>query len=96
MLQKQRQSCTASFSFRNPYIFPCKLYGIMDSEKDIQNAAQKLAKDTGYSKIQALSMLLSKYQSERRSEEAVIVRRLIKVEKSKAKGEKDTRYYDDT
>lgn len=41
-------------------------------------------------------MLLSKYQSERRSEEAVIVRRLIKVEKSKAKGEKDTRYYDDT
>jgi hypothetical protein len=68
----------------------------MDSEKDIQNAAQKLAKDTGYSKIQALSMLLSKYQSERRSEEAVIVRRLIKVEKSKAEGEKDTRYYDDT
>ena len=68
----------------------------MDSEKDIQNAAQKLVKDNGYSKIQALSMLLSKYQSERRSEEAVIVRRLIKVEKSKAKGEKDIRYYDDT
>jgi hypothetical protein len=70
--------------------------GLMDSEKDIQNAAQKLVKDNGYSKIQALSMLLSKYQSDRRSEEAVIVRRLIKVEQSKAKGEKDTRYYDDT
>ena len=70
--------------------------GLMDSEKDIQNAAQKLVKDNGYSKIQALSMLLSKYQSDRRSEEAIIVRRLIKVEKSKAKGEKDTRYYDDT
>jgi len=68
----------------------------MDSEKDIQHAAQKLVKDNGYSKIQALSMLLSRYQSDRRSEEAVIVRRLIKVEKSKAKGEKDTRYYDDT
>ena len=79
-----------------PFLYRNTIYGIMDSEKDIQNAAQKLAKDNGYSKIQALSMLLSKYQSERRSEEAVIVRRLIKVEKSKAKGEKDTRYYDDT
>jgi hypothetical protein len=79
-----------------PFLYRKTIYGIMDSEKDIQNAAQKLVKDKGYSKIQALSMLLSKYQSDRRSEEAVIVRRLIKVEQSKAKGEKDTRYYDDT
>jgi hypothetical protein len=68
----------------------------LDSEKDIQKAAEKLAKDNGYSKIHALSMLLSKYQSEKRLEEAVIVRRLIHREKSKAKAEKDTNYYDNT
>jgi hypothetical protein len=68
----------------------------LDSEKDIQKAAEKLAKDNGYSRIHALSMLLSKYQSEKRLEEAVIVRKLIHREKSKAKAEKDTSYYDDT
>jgi hypothetical protein len=74
----------------------------LDSEKDIQKAAEKLAKNNGYSRIHALSMLLSKYQSEKRLEEAVIVRRLIHREKSKAKAEKkviaekETSYYDDT
>ena len=74
----------------------------LDSEKDIKMAAEKLAKDNGYSRIYALSMLHSKYQSEKRLEEAVIVRRLIHREKSKAraekkaKAEKDTSYYDDT
>jgi len=74
----------------------------LDSEKDIQMAAEKLAKDNGYSRIYALSMLHSKYQIEKRLEEAVIVRRLIHREKSKeqaekkAKAEKDTRYHDDT
>jgi hypothetical protein len=63
----------------------------VDSEKDIQKAAQKLAKDNGYSSIHALSMLHSKYQSEKRLEEAVIVRRLIHREKSKAKAEKESK-----
>jgi hypothetical protein len=55
----------------------------MDNEKDIEKAAEKLMKDNGLSKLQALSMLLSRYQSERRLEEAVIVQRIIDEEESK-------------
>jgi hypothetical protein len=54
----------------------------LDSEKDIEIAAERLVKDNGWSKLQALSVLHSKYQSERRLEEAVIVNRLIEREKS--------------
>ena len=53
----------------------------MDKEKDIQIAAQRLCKDNDMPMIRALSMLLSKYQCERRFEEAEIVRKLIEPEK---------------
>lgn len=67
----------------------------LDSEKDIEIAAERLVKDNGWSKLQALSALHSKYQSERRKEEAVIVTRLINREKSRAKVERDTGFHDD-
>lgn len=68
----------------------------MDSEEDIEIAAERLVKDNQWSRLHALSALRSKYQSERRKEEAVIVDRLIDREKSKAKIEPDTRFHDDT
>jgi len=42
----------------------------LDKEEDIQIAAQRLCKDNDMPMIRALSMLLSKYQCERRFEEA--------------------------
>ena len=67
----------------------------LDSEKDIEIAAERLVKDNGWSKLQALSALHSKYQSERRLEEAVIVKSLIDREKSRANAEPDTGFHDD-
>jgi hypothetical protein len=58
----------------------------MDNEKDIQMAVEKLMKDNELSKMKALSMLLGKFQSQRRLEEAVIVQRIIDEEKSKKSG----------
>jgi hypothetical protein len=66
----------------------------MDNEKDIQMVVEKLMKDNGLSKLKALSMLLGKYQSQRRSEEAVIVQRIIDEEKSK-KSEYGEGFYED-
>jgi hypothetical protein len=54
----------------------------MDSEEDIKIAAEKIMKDTKVSKLDALNMLLGRYQSQRRLEEAVIVRRIIERERS--------------
>ena len=59
----------------------------MDSENDIEGAAEKFARDEGWSKVKALSTLHSKYQSENRLEEAGIVRRLINKEESKAQSD---------
>ncbi|MGA7542796.1 MAG: hypothetical protein WBW34_07010 [Nitrososphaeraceae archaeon] len=56
----------------------------MDNEEDINIAAEKIVKDTKVSKLDALNMLLGRYQSQRRLEEAVIVRRIIEREKSQA------------
>jgi hypothetical protein len=67
----------------------------LDNEKDIEIAADRLVKDNGWSRLQALSALHSKYQSERRLEEAVIVNSLIVREKSRAKPEPDTGFHDD-
>jgi hypothetical protein len=67
----------------------------LDSEKDIELAVERLAKDNQWSRLHALSALLSKYQSERRKEEAVIVDRLIDREKSKGKIEPETGFHDD-
>ncbi len=55
----------------------------MDSEEEIEKITEKLAHDQGWSKLKALSMLQSRYESERRVEEAVLVKRIIAREQSK-------------
>jgi hypothetical protein len=57
----------------------------MDTEEEINNAAEKIMRDITVSKLDALNMLLGRYQSQRRLEEAVIVQRIIEKEKSKQK-----------
>jgi hypothetical protein len=59
------------------------LYDSMDTERDIEMAAIKLMMDTKLPKIEVLKMILGRYQSQRRLEEAVIVQRLIDKELSK-------------
>lgn len=54
----------------------------MDNEEDIKIAAGKIMKDTKVSKLDALNMLLGRYQSQRRLEEAIIVRKIIEREKT--------------
>jgi hypothetical protein len=54
----------------------------MDNEEDINIAAEKIMEDTMLSKLEALSMLLGRYESQRRLEEAVIVRRIIQREQN--------------
>lgn len=54
----------------------------MDNEEDIKKAAEKIMKDTKVSKLDALNMLLGRYQSQRRLEEAVIVWRTIEKEQA--------------
>jgi len=67
----------------------------LDNEEDIEIATERLAKDNQWSRLHALSALKSKYQSEGRKEEAIIVDRLIHREESKAKTESDTGFHDD-
>lgn len=55
----------------------------MDTEKVIEIAATELMMDTKLSKLEELKMILSRYRSQRRSEEAVIVQRFAKREQSK-------------
>jgi hypothetical protein len=54
----------------------------MDNEEDIRKAAEKIMKDIKVSKLDALNMLLGRYQSQRRLEEAVIVLRTIEKEQA--------------
>jgi hypothetical protein len=69
----------------------------MDTEEEIHKMADKLAKDQGWSKIKALSVLQSRYQSERRLEEAAIVQRIIAQEEEESKSEKDNRgFYEES
>jgi hypothetical protein len=56
----------------------------LDTEEEIERAAEKIVSDTGVSKLDALNMLLGKYQSQRRLEEAVRVQRIIDREESKS------------
>ncbi len=56
----------------------------MDSEEEIERVAEKIVSDTGVSKLEALNMLLGRYQSQRRLEEAVRVRRIMDREESKS------------
>ena len=58
-------------------------YDSMDTENDIETAAAKLMNDTKLPKLEVLKMILGRYQSQRRLEEAVIVQRLIDRELSK-------------
>jgi hypothetical protein len=55
----------------------------LDTEEDIERAAEQITKDIGVSKLDALNMLLGKYQSQNRSE-AVRVQTIIKREQDKA------------
>ena len=55
----------------------------MDAEEDIIMAAEKILKDITVSKLDALNMLLGRYQSQKRLEEAVIVQRIIERELTK-------------
>ena len=61
----------------------------MDSQRDIEIAAEKLVKENGWSRIKALSAINSGYQSERRLEEAIIVQRLLHAEEAKIEAERD-------
>ena len=56
---------------------------ILDTEQEIEKMSEKLSNDNGWPKLKALSMLQGRYESERRLEEAVIVKRIIDREKSK-------------
>ena len=56
----------------------------MDTDQEIEKAVREIIKDTGMSKLDALDMLFSKYESQRRLEEAVKVRKIIDKEESKA------------
>jgi hypothetical protein len=55
----------------------------LDTEEDIERAAEQITKDIGVSKLDALNMLRGKYQSQRRLEEAVRVQTIIKREQDK-------------
>jgi hypothetical protein len=54
----------------------------MDKEDDINNAAEGIMRDTKVSKLDALNMLLGRYQSQRRLEEAATVQRIIRREQN--------------
>ena len=55
----------------------------MDTEEEINNAAERIMRDMKVSKLDALNMLLGRYQSQRRLEEALIVQKLVEKEKSR-------------
>jgi hypothetical protein len=60
---------------------------IMDTQQEIERAAGTLAKEKSCNIIEALSMLRSKYQSDRRLEEVQLVNRLIDKERQKTEKE---------
>jgi hypothetical protein len=49
----------------------------LDTQKDIERAAKTLSREKNCSMIEALKMLQSRYQSDRRLEEALMANRLI-------------------
>jgi hypothetical protein len=56
----------------------------MDTELEIERAVKEIMKDTGASKLDALNMVFSRYESHRRLEEAAKVKKIIEREESKA------------
>ena len=67
----------------------------MDSQKDIEIATEKLVKENGWSRIKALSAIHSRYQSERRLEESIIVQRLLHAEEAKIEAEPNDGFQED-
>jgi hypothetical protein len=65
----------------------------LDTQQEIEKAAEALAKEKSCNFIETLNMLRSKYQSDRRLEEALIVNNLIDRELEKA-GKKG--FYDES
>ena len=55
----------------------------MGTQEEIERSAEALAREKSCNIIEALKMLLSKYQSDRRLEEAHIVNKLIERELEK-------------
>jgi len=55
----------------------------MDTEQEIEKMAEKLANDQSCTKLKALSMIQGRYESERRLEEAAIVKKIIDREESR-------------
>jgi hypothetical protein len=55
----------------------------LDTDEDIERAADQIMRDAGCSKLDALNILLGKYQSQRRLEEAVRVQAIIHREQDK-------------
>jgi hypothetical protein len=55
----------------------------LDTQEEIERSAEALASEKNCNIIEALKMLLSKYQSDRRLEEAHIVNKLIERELEK-------------
>jgi hypothetical protein len=58
----------------------------LDSEQEIERSVEEIMKDTGASKLDALNMLFSRYECQKRLEEALRVRRIIDKEESNAEG----------
>ena len=58
----------------------------MDTEQEIERAVEEIMKDTGVSKLDALNMIFSRYESQKRLEEAVRVRRIIDKVETNAEG----------
>jgi hypothetical protein len=58
----------------------------LDTEQEIERAVEEIMKDTGVSKLDALNMLFSRYESQKRLEEAVRVRRIIDKVETNAEG----------
>jgi ferritin len=56
----------------------------LDTEQEIERSVEEIIKGTGKSKLEALNMFFSKYESQRRLEEAARVRKIIDKEESKA------------
>ncbi len=60
----------------------------MDSEDEIEKMAETLARNEGLSKLKALSVLQSRYQSERRLEEALRAKKIMDIDESKLQADK--------
>ena len=66
----------------------------MDSESEIERMAETLARDKGWSKVEALSVLQSRYESERRLEEALRTEKIM--DKEEAKSQEEKRFHEES